>query len=177
VLLRRDAPDARGRGGWSESDALGQFAEEEIVIDEVPLLRIKMGMEAAFVLHRRLQLADDPVGEPQPLDDSGLLLFLRRHFPERDLRPDRLPDGGVRLVDGSEVEQVEVGLCRLVVVTLETVFVEKTLCQILEVRVNGLTGSVGPVGSWQSHYHNHHCRQERDPSDRSRTRGDHAGEN
>ena len=54
-------------------NAIGQRSEQQVMIDEVALVRIKVGTEPALVAHDACQFTDDPVGKLQPLDDLGLL--------------------------------------------------------------------------------------------------------
>ena len=97
------------------------------MVDEVALERIEVGVKAALVLHDALQFADNPVGEPQPLDDFRLRLLFGRHLLERNLCPDRFPDGGVGLVHRPEVEQIQIALGREVVVALVAMLIQEAL--------------------------------------------------
>ena len=158
VFLGGDAPDARWRGCRDQLDVFGELPEEEVVVDEVPLVRIEVGLEATLVGHVPLQLADDPVGEAQALDYGRLLFFLGRHLLERDLCPDRFPHRGVGLVDRAEFEQVQVALLGLVVVAIVAVIVQEDLGEALEGAASRFSGGVG--------VRRHRCRAE--PGDQGR---------
>jgi hypothetical protein len=71
VFLRCDPPDPRRRRGRHQLDAFRQRLEEQVVVDEVALLRVKVSGEAALVRHFALQLLDDPVEKRSRSMTSG----------------------------------------------------------------------------------------------------------
>ena len=124
-------------------DAVGQFAKQQVVIDEVGLFRVLVRLEAALVLHGGPQLTDDPIREVQAVDDWRLSLLLGRHFLQRDLCPHGLPSRGIGLIHRGEFAEVQIALLRVVVVAVEAVLFEERQREVFELRLNGLARRVG----------------------------------
>ncbi len=108
VFLWCHAPESCWRCCRCELDAIGQRAEQQVVIDEVALVRIEVGTEPALVSHDTCQFADDPVRELQPMHDRWLLGILGRHLFQGDLGPDSSPGPGVAFIHRPQVKEREI---------------------------------------------------------------------
>ena len=108
----------------------GRGPEKQVMIDEVAFEGIEIGLKSALVFHDARQLANDPVGEAEPLGDLWLRFLFGWHFLKRDLCPDRFPDGGIGLIDPPQIEQIEISLGGEIVVAFVTMFIQKTRREI-----------------------------------------------
>ena len=110
--------------------------------DVVTLVGIQVRVKTALVLHDALQFADDPVGEAKPINDTRLRLFLGRHFLQRNLRPNRFPNRSTRLVHRPQIFQRKIAFCRVIVVAIETMTLQKDTGEILKIPTDGFSGRV-----------------------------------
>ena len=61
MLLRSDPPNPFWRGRWRQFDPVRELTKQEIVIQKITLVRIKMSLESALILHDPLKLTDNPI--------------------------------------------------------------------------------------------------------------------
>ena len=101
-----------------------------------------MRLKAALAGHLAFQFADDPVRKAQALDDLRLRLFLGRHLLQRDLRPNGFPRGRIRLIHRPEILEREIALLGFVVVTIQTMTVQKLHSEVFETTSGRFAGRV-----------------------------------
>ena len=101
-----------------------------------------MRLKAALAGHLAFQFADDPIGKAQAFDDLRLRLFLGRHFLQCDLRPNGFPRGGVGLIHRPEILEREIALFGFVVVTIQTMAVQKLHSEVFEITLGRFAGRV-----------------------------------
>ena len=106
MFLWRNPPNTGRRRGGLQPNSFGQWTKKQVVVQEIALVWILVGMKTSLVLHLAAEFGDDPIRKTKSIDDRRLGLLLRRHLPERNLGPNRLPYFGVGLVDFSEIKEV-----------------------------------------------------------------------
>ena len=110
--------------------------------DEVALVWVQVRLKPTFAGHLAFQFANDPVCKTQALDDFRLRLFLGRHLLQRYLRPNGFPRGRIRLINRPEILEREIALLGFVVVTIQTMAVQKLHREVFEITLSRFAGRV-----------------------------------